>query len=71
VQRVPAKEKSEYEEVAWLAVPKAGGGVRYFNYASAVSVDTHEGQVSRDFHFKPEARLRVAEDAIVHLVRHP
>lgn len=71
VQLMPETEKSEYEEVAWVAVPKGGGGVRYFNYATGKTADARNGQVSRDFHFKPEARLRVAEDAVVHLVRAP
>lgn len=59
---------SSLEDCAWVSVPKPGGGVRYYNYVSQKHREAHDGKLSRDLHYKPEARLRVAEDAIVSLV---
>mmetsp|Transcript_3942 Transcript_3942/g.11158 ORF Transcript_3942/g.11158 Transcript_3942/m.11158 type:complete len:832 (+) Transcript_3942:182-2677(+) len=59
---------AEHEDVAWIPVQKSGGGVRYFNYISRNFKDVLPEKLSRDFHYKPEARLRAAEDSIAHLV---
>ena len=59
----------EHEHVAWIPIPKPGGGVKYYNYVSRSFVDKIPEKVSHDFHYKPEARLRAAEDAIGYLVR--
>jgi hypothetical protein len=56
---------SEFEEVSWVSVAKAGGGVKFYNYVSKKFREAHNDKLSRDVHYKPEARLRIAEDALI------
>ena len=60
---------SEFKDAAWISVPKAGGGVKFYNYVLKKFREMHNEKLSRDVHYKPEARLRVAEDAMIALVR--
>eukprot|EP00951_Prasinocladus_malaysianus_P024853 scaffold215930_cov50-Prasinocladus_malaysianus.AAC.2 len=71
VSLLPVKDngRAQYEEVAWLAVPTPGGGIKFYNYVSRKARNEHPSKLSREFHFRPESRLRVAEDTIVALTR--